>query len=350
PEDSPGHDTTTFQLPPLSSDGLIYTSPIIGTREEKKAKAYAKGQRKRAETLAAVAAEKKTQEQVFDEVLAQLDADGLNLGELMLYVFDPANKQGQTRWNGFFRRPGSASRVLDLWMHRGNSQTARNEVREWAVNFVAEQTRMEAQAITKSKDLFTPDAVDAAYVDGFSMRSTSMYDFLQQHAATALRVLEAFSTSTRNIIANFLELVLADFPQVVTSSALTLLGEYSQRNNFSRRIMAIYLYASGAQRQTISVLGHLGISESYQNLIQKPRTVINRRRRKLDPDETPPPTPPSTPTTSEPIVHNSPPDSLLLHDAISSLQSVKQGTLRQLSDSMRNMARVVASTGLYAAS
>ncbi|KAK6972268.1 hypothetical protein R3P38DRAFT_2812403 [Favolaschia claudopus] len=345
PEESPKAGATALDLPPLSSDGLIYTSPIVGSKEERKAISYAKGQRKRAATIAAVAAEKKTREEIFHDVLAQLEAEGLTIGDLMVHVFDPINKQGQTRWNGFFRRKGLASTILNLWTSRENSETARDEVQTWAVNFVAEQTRSEAQAITESKGLFTSNSVNAAYVDGFSMRH--MYEFLQKHAKTATRIFEAFSTSVRNLKGNLPSRV-ARRALIVTSSALTLLGEYSQRNNFSRRIMAIYLYASGAQRQTISVLAHLGISESYQNLIQKPRFLINRRR--LNPEVSPPPTPPPTPTFPDNSSPQVAPDPVALSAAISSLRSVRMGTLRQLSNSMRDMARAVAATGLYAAS
>lgn len=130
------------------------------------------------------------------------------------------------------------------------------------------------------------------------------------------------------------------------SAALALLGEYSHKNNFSRRIMAIYLYAAGAQRQTISVMAHLGISESYGNLTRKPRFTIIRRGRHVDLDAPEPPTPPSTPLAS-PYV---PPDPSELAARIEGLRTIRLGTLRQLSDSMRDMARSVAATGLYAAS
>jgi hypothetical protein len=61
-----------------------------------------------------------------------------------------------------------------------------------------------------------------------------------------------------------------------------------------------------------------------------------------------PATPPSTPTTSDaPYI---PPDPVALGVAVGALQTIRMGTLRQLSGSMRDMARSVAATGLYAAS
>ncbi|KAJ7795220.1 hypothetical protein B0H14DRAFT_3555239 [Mycena olivaceomarginata] len=277
-----------LDLPPLSS-----------TREEKKAINYSKGQRKRNTTLAEAAAAKQTKEEIFDSILKQLADNKLTFGDLMLYIFDPIYKQGLTRWHGFFRQRGLASKILDFWVSRENSETAREEVSAWASDYAAEQARAEAKEITKSRELHTASSVDGAYVDGFSMQK--MYDLLWVRAKTAMKVLDAFATSARNA-------------RIISPRALP--NERCYKNNFSRRIMAIYLYASGAQRQTISVLAHLGISESYQNLIKKSHFLINRRSHDIDPDDPLPATPPSTP----------------------------------LSGSMRDMARSVAATGLYAAS
>jgi hypothetical protein len=65
-------------------------------------------------------------------------------------------------------------------------------------------------------------------------------------------------------------------------------------------MIGLYLYASGAQHQAISVLSTIGLCKSYSNLITKNKT-----------------------------------------------QHRRTGTLHQLSDSMREKARELASTGLY---
>jgi len=57
--------------------------------------------------------------------------------------------------------------------------------------------------------------------------------------------------------------------QVVISAVLACLGEYSHANNLAKRMIGMYMYASGAQQQAISVLSTLGLSESYSNLISK---------------------------------------------------------------------------------
>ncbi|KAJ6629084.1 hypothetical protein B0H10DRAFT_2160566 [Mycena sp. CBHHK59/15] len=339
---------------PINPPESTTPAPVLGELEESAiapryspgqiGKAYAKGVRKRQDTLALAAQEAKTKE-VFDKVLGQLADNKLSFGDLMLYVFDPIYKQGQTRWNGFFRCPGLATKILDLWVSRENSETAWAEVDVWAGDYVAEWARNEAKEITKSKALQTGRTVDGSYVDRFSMQK--MYDFLQLHVKTAMKVFDAFATSARNARSN-LPAHVAKRALILTSTALTLLGEYSYKNNFSRCIMALYLYASGAQRQTISVLAHLGISESYQNLIKKARFLINHRSHDIDPEDPLPMVPPSTPVLSD--TPYTPPDPAALSSAIAALWFVRMGTLRQLSGSMRDMARSISATGLYAAS
>jgi hypothetical protein len=104
-------------LPPLSSNGIIASSPIVGTKERKLAASYRKRERKRANTVAArkVVAEEEAEEnktKVFDEIHVKLRENGLTFGQLMVYVFDPIYKQGTTRWDGFFKEQGMVTRIL----------------------------------------------------------------------------------------------------------------------------------------------------------------------------------------------------------------------------------------------
>ena len=67
--------------------------------------------------------------------------------------------------------------------------------------------------------------------------------------------------------------------QVVTVAALSCIGEYSHANNYSKRILGLYFYATGAQRQAITVLSTIGLSESYTNLISKNQSALARKKR-----------------------------------------------------------------------
>lgn len=91
------------------------------------------------------------------------------------------------------------------------------------------------------------------------------------------------------------------------SAALACLGEYSHANNYSKHMIGLYLYASGAQRQAISIMSTLGISAPWSSIVSN---YIRRDK-----------------TTGKVL-------------------SVSQGTLRRLSESMRNTNRVVAESGL----
>ncbi|KAJ7759308.1 hypothetical protein B0H14DRAFT_3596127 [Mycena olivaceomarginata] len=326
-ESSDNEDKTpvTPALPPLSSDGLLYTSPIAGTKEQKLAKIRAKAAKKRLATIAnkQTAAEAASEEEnvaIFEEILEKLSSNRLSFGQLMLYVFDPLHR-------------GLATQILNLWVSNKNSATVRQEVGTWAEDYVVEQMRDEAEGITASKQLQTADtAIDNKYVTGFSMLSMGTY--IQTEARVSMKMLGAFATSSRNLKTGLAQRTGKRFT-IITAAALSLLGEFSHKNNFSRRL---YLYATGAQRQTISVMSHLGISESYQHITRKARIMINRRRRVVDVDAEPPAVPPCTPMK----VHERKIEALK--------KPVKPGTLEELSASMRGFARGVASTGLFAAS
>ena len=101
---------------------------------------------------------------------------------------------------------------------------------------------------------------------------------------------------------------------MITSAILSLLGEYSMANNWAKKAIGLYLYSTGSQRQPISVVSHLGLSESYTTITGRQRQA----KRKT-----------SVPTKPE---------------------FTRGGSLRQLSESMVDMARVVASQGLFGTS
>jgi hypothetical protein len=134
---------------------------------------------------------------VMDAALKSLSAHNLTFFDLMQYVFDPEQKQGSTRWGGFFRRPGSATHILGLWVSLQNAPTARQEVDEWAVARVSHLVKKEAGNITHSKVLQrTGRNIDEKYVLGFSMgklRST-----LEKSASIMLRIANSFATSARD--------------------------------------------------------------------------------------------------------------------------------------------------------
>ncbi|KAH7917339.1 hypothetical protein BV22DRAFT_1026562 [Leucogyrophana mollusca] len=340
PPTTPAHTHSTRvranSLPPLTSDGPLPSDPITGTPRTRKAIIQKKSQVKRAKTLAAKKANKLIEKEaamiqaqeaersaaevvenakcaVFDGILDTLNARGYTFGQLMAYVFDPIYKQGVHRWNGFFKVPGTATSILWLWASKRNSESARNEVHDWAVDYVRRCVRREAHGITQS-GIFQSHKrpINTEYFLDFDMRK--IYHQLRSVATVAMDIFEAFSTSARHIRDGCSPVRQAKREMVVGSMGLQGLSQYSQGNNYGRKVFSIFFYATGAQRQAISVASHVGLSESYASIVQK------ARRRPASTDN----------LQDMPVT-----------------QIWKPGTLRALSDSVRTVARGVASTGLF---
>ncbi|KAJ7075972.1 hypothetical protein C8R43DRAFT_1143727 [Mycena crocata] len=146
-------------LPPLSSDGIIASSQIIGTREERLATIRRKSHRKRAATIATQKVETKQLFEenkiiVFDEILAKLSENGLTFGQLMLYVFDPIYKQGSTRWDEqLLSSKESALRALSLSMRsvaRAIASTGLSAASYDNINMVFRAAEQEEQLLALS--------------------------------------------------------------------------------------------------------------------------------------------------------------------------------------------------------
>lgn len=134
--------------------------------------------------------------------------------------------------------------------------------------------------------------------------------------------------------------------QIVTSAILQCLAEHNNANNLSRRVMGLYLYASGAQRQNFAVLSHLGLTESYTNVVRNEATDPGAE------EELPAIAPSSTATICTPTIDHPPPDIEAPQEPetafpIHKIRRWKIGTLQRLSISVRTKARGVAALGLF---
>ncbi|KII94576.1 hypothetical protein PLICRDRAFT_25394 [Plicaturopsis crispa FD-325 SS-3] len=369
--------TRASSLPPLpSSDGIIISSPIRGNKDEQSTARRRKATRKRAQTVAEAQARKAAADQLevlealekakrferekisfLDGVLDSLAVHDLTIGDLMIHVFDPIYKNAKTRWEGFFRKRGTARRILDLWASKENTPKAREQVHDWAVDYTASAVRSEAKSLTDGgylRSLTRP--LNAKFVQDFDM--IEIRDHLLDTASVTMAILSSFSTSVR-------QLKSASPARMLKKSMM--LGEYSYANNFVKRIMGLYFFATGTQRQSMTVVSHLGLSESYSNLTAKRRK--RKRKKPSGSDRSRSPSPVPGPSTAAPSPHqpsNATPNSgetsqpgiaaadQWLPDGVSPvtdpslLHPGQAGTLRTLSESMMVSARSVAATGLYA--
>jgi len=352
-EDSDSSESSDDEpLVPLLSSGPRRSSPVTGTRAERAVKRLKKGADKRKATIqrqkeVARKAAKQQRQAVLEEVLEHLQTNGLRFWDLMEYVFNPENGKGDIRYSEFFVRKSNATTVLGWWMSMKNrGRRAKAELHEWITQYAAQTMGREAQAVTKSKELQTLGrTIDAQVVKEFDLEK--IHDRLQTTLAPfSMRLLEAFTTAkgvnkhtehrkqrTKMVCGSLSRLFLSSLNssvKVITSAALLCLGEYSHSNNLAKRMIGLYLFASGAQRQCITVLSTLGLSESYTNVLSK---NIRRKRKVKHPE-----------VEEDPFIDQPPIDQL---PAPSTEIIQHTGTLHQLSDSMRSRAREIAATGLF---
>ena len=186
-------------LPLLDTDGPVQSSPVVGTREERQAIRRRKASNKQKKTITkrqeeAKELEARELEDDFEDVLNLLNRKGRRFGQLLKYVFDPSNSKGNVRWHEFFAFNGEATKILDWWVSSKNSETARKEVKEWAVQYVSHMVGDEARKVTRSKVLQTGEkAIDQDFVRSFSF--SALNTKLKELAPVGMRVLDGFSTS-----------------------------------------------------------------------------------------------------------------------------------------------------------
>ncbi|KAG2008793.1 hypothetical protein CC2G_014185 [Coprinopsis cinerea AmutBmut pab1-1] len=273
--------TTPYQqrassLPPLSSASkeLVASQPPLLTKADRqkhnrkegaaqggrtrKAKAEAKAKRLEEEEAARVG-------DLARDVLAYMEKKELTFGDFVEYVFNPDNKRGDIQWEEFFRKPTRVTRILDWWMSSANSATGRGQVEEWAVSLVENLVKEEARDVT-GKGLARRKVINDDLVSKFSI--DEWYNRLRNECATVTtRIFDAVSQSVRQVKKGLSEGRKARKRMTVVSSILSCFAEYSTFNNILKRVLGLYLYATGAQRQLITVLSHLGITESWSRLV-----------------------------------------------------------------------------------
>ncbi|KAI4522028.1 hypothetical protein K525DRAFT_199783 [Schizophyllum commune Loenen D] len=257
---------------------------------------------------------------VNDGLLASIHEAGSSLYELVIHTSDPKNKRGDARWLGLFGgRASSVRHILDLWTGRGATPAVKEEVSDWAVDHTVGLVRAEVRALSTSGVYHgSKVSIDSHFLGRFNL--SRIHAHFTSLAGVSLRVFKAFATSPRHLKPGILGVARAARKTlIVTNTMLQLLGEYSYANNLGKKALGLYLYASGSQRQSIEVMSHIGISESYSGIIGKGGAPRQYTTKGVD-------------------------------GAGTQVKSyfTRPGTLRTLSESMRAAARAVASTGIYA--
>ncbi|KAF9477171.1 hypothetical protein BDN70DRAFT_948601 [Pholiota conissans] len=324
-ESESGWSDSEVEVDPVSSSGPHRSSPVNESdHDERVAHLRQKGYKKLRRTLAKRKDERETKlrkekHAKMEEVIENMKLKGVTVWDFLEHVFHPKNKKRLLAWQQFFSSKAHVTQLLGWWTSLKNSRAARGYINSWIRTYVQDIVSREARKVTKRKTLQTMGkTINSEFAASFSFPKIS--SMLSSDAPFASSIITAFATgpkATKHTQKRKYRTNMVYFI-VVTSSALACLGEYSHANNLAKRMIGMYMYASGAQRQVISALSTLGLSESYSNLISK-----NMRRVRIKKNS----------TSTEPQVEEA--------------LKVPTGTLMQLSESMREETRDVAATGLY---
>ncbi|PIL24781.1 hypothetical protein GSI_12667 [Ganoderma sinense ZZ0214-1] len=224
----------------------------------------------------------------FTAVLATLKAGNQTWGDFVEWISQPASQKAQERFDGLFkRRPQDPSaskgqtqvgRILDLWVTR-NSNTGKADVHDWAMRYACRVVNREANSVSRKGVLLTrPEMVTGSYLHSFEL--SSIHERIRALCPSTTELLRQLTTTRRQrkqaesppVTSQEKENVQKREEKKLTriGSALTiLLGERSQRNSLVKNVLGLYLYATGSQRQAITILSSFGISSSYPSIAGK---------------------------------------------------------------------------------
>ncbi|KAI1784236.1 hypothetical protein LXA43DRAFT_902027 [Ganoderma leucocontextum] len=201
----------------------------------------------------------------FRAILKDFATRGIEWGDFVEWVSQPASRCRDTLWLGFFINQAQVTTVLDLWCSK-NSSTGKATMRAWATKYLGEVLEREANRATNDGVLLTRRmAISEAFVTSFNLRG--IHSRIFELCPTATDLMRSFCT-TRTPQEERIAKRRQDRRELRVGTALVdLLGQRSQNNSYVRYIMGLYLYATGAARQTLSLLSSLNVSSSYSALV-----------------------------------------------------------------------------------
>ncbi|KAG9078159.1 hypothetical protein FS749_009866 [Ceratobasidium sp. UAMH 11750] len=135
-------------------------SAIARERErQKRAEHDAKARQAREEEQEKQARSQKDQASVLqtaiDLILQKLEELDVSMGDLICYFFNPENRCD--RWNGFWKNSDYFKEFVACITTRKNAtETGRQKMHDWVIDYVKRTIRREAQDVTTSRCLQTP--------------------------------------------------------------------------------------------------------------------------------------------------------------------------------------------------
>ncbi|KAH9910452.1 uncharacterized protein BXZ73DRAFT_83560 [Epithele typhae] len=213
--------------------------------------------------------------QCYINVLTMLEKQGLTWGGFIQWI-SGANGHGKARWDGFFSCPNDVVNVLDLWVNQ-SSDIGRRTVEEWALGVVAQVVEAEAKVTTESNLLqtrtqpFTNERILSFDLTSLHNRifgmCPAMTSLLTRFAETPRQHQTVTARSEASLDNNKDDPLVIRKKRRIGTVLVDLLGERSQKNSLIKHINALYFYATGTSRQSISVASALGICSSYTTIV-----------------------------------------------------------------------------------
>ncbi|KAL0059342.1 hypothetical protein AAF712_013920 [Marasmius tenuissimus] len=180
--------------------------------------------------------------------------------------------------------------------------------------------------------------MDEEFYTGFSF--PSLKEKLESSLPATVRIFKAVATNIK-YVKTYSDWRRAQKSNLVFTTIMQTLAEFSQKNNLLKKLMGMYLFATGSQRQSISAMHHLGLSESYQSLVDKPRR--RKRKKKASKSQS---TRPAIPDAGlEPGDKHA--DTIVSLEPSDDIIESRPGSLRALARNQQSVLRRIASVGLF---
>jgi hypothetical protein len=125
--------------------------------------------------------------------------NGISLAEFLDYIFNSATKLNwDWRWRGFFTHQNIVARIFGYWTRSEYNITTRSFLHNWALDQVSKVAATESRAITHSGILSkTKKTINERFFLDFSL--TNLVRTIRDRAPTVFKVLDSFSTTTRQL-------------------------------------------------------------------------------------------------------------------------------------------------------
>ncbi|KAJ7284790.1 hypothetical protein C8J57DRAFT_1497679 [Mycena rebaudengoi] len=210
--------------------------------------------------------QQKEKRETFDGILDGLQNNNHTLTDFLEHIFNPDTKLAMDWcWQGFFFHCKIVEHVFGWWTTSRYNQMTCSFIHNWATMQVENTAYTEARSITQSGILCkSKKVIDEKFFLDF--RPADVTSTICGMAPTTFHIFSAFLTTAwqeKEATPEFLE----KKKLMQGAAALTRLHTASQQNNYLQAVTSLYLAATGAQCQHLSVLSLYEATIDYTSII-----------------------------------------------------------------------------------